>query len=145
MRILISILITSVYIAFNIGLTLQVHYCEDKASANKEIVFSPLTSNYFTKEDSHTCCESIEETTCCTSSENIEKCCFETQVRIHIEDEQLVSKRLILVPSPDFSIPLNDFISLEYTEDSHNNDVLLHPPPLKKDKQIFLCSLILYG
>lgn len=147
MRAFFAIVITSLYLAFSVGLTLHIHQCDDLSMPINEAVLSPMSivEDDCKMEDSHACCVPEEKTSCCDGPGNSDDCCFESLVLLQIEEEQILTKNYIIEGHPELNkISIRD-LSKEYVNVSHEKEILSHPPPLIKDQHIVFCSLTFYG
>ena len=147
MRSILSILFATLYLAFNIGLTLRVHQCNDmnEASKSKEIAHHSSSENACHAEASHSCCEKSEEKSCCSNEMNEDDCCYNEDITFQINQEQVVSKVFSFFPIIEsiFSEQITSELTLNSI--SHEQYIVKNPPPLIRPKPILYCSLILYA
>jgi hypothetical protein len=137
MKAIISIAILSLYIAFNIGMTIHVHACEMK----REVA----AMNSCHQEESSLCFEEINESSCCSNESKNKDCCFNDDVHFQLEQEQIISKKLILIPFIELTSTESSDLSISYKENDNEVDAISHPPPIKEIKPILFCSLTLFG
>ncbi len=146
MKSIISIVITGIYLAFSVGLTVHIHQCEDTMDV---IVELPKVENLDSchDDDSHACCETsaTDEASCCSGPSTGEEHCFDSHLFIQLQAEQVISKKLVIATHPEFQAIVSSDLSCEYHEEVHNKDVITHPPPIEEQKHILYCSFILYG
>ncbi len=147
MRSVLSVLFATLYLAFNIGLTIRVHQCGDMNEAVKsdEIVHNMASEKACHAEASHSCCEKLEEASCCSNEMNEDDCCYNEDIIFQINQEQVVSKAFLFFPIIE-SIYSEQFTSeLNLNSISHEQYIVKNPPPLIGQKPILYCSLIFYG
>lgn len=143
MKQFLSIVVTSVYIAFTVGITLHIHQCSDGYSESELVIAN--TEDHCASESSHACCSEPVEKGCCEQSSSDDDCCYDGQVFIQLEQPQVVSKSMLIFTLPDMFVNnTKDLIGL-YTKDSIQKEVLSHPPPIFEAKHILYCSFTLYG
>lgn len=137
MKAIISIAILGLYLAFNMGMTIHVHECEKKSE------IAEMKSCH--QEKSSSCCEEIKETGCCPDESKSKDCCFNTDVHFQLQQEQVISKKLILIPFIELTNIESSDLSVNYKENDNEIDAISHPPPIQEAKPILFCSLTLYG
>jgi len=143
MKVLLSSIIASVYIAFTIGITLHIHQCSD-GNTDSEIVIASST-DHCESEAAHACCSEPAQKACCEQSSAGDDCCYDGEVYIQLEQPQVVSKSMLIFALPDFSQNISNNLVDLYTEDSIQNEVISHPPPIIEEKHILYCSFTFYG
>ena len=150
MKLILSIFIATLYLAFNIGLTLSVHQCNDvnELSIIKEIEGQSAPEKIILEEVSHSCCvesEESEESSCCSIEKSEADCCFNKAILFQVVQEQVISKAFLFFPIIE-NANYEQFIhELAYNSVSHEQYIVKHPPPLIEQKTIMNCSLIFYG
>ena len=137
MKAIISIAILVVYTAFNIGMTVRIHACEMKGEE--------LAMNRCHQIESNSCCEEVNESSCCSNESKSEDCCYDNDVSFQLEQEQITSKKLILIPVIDLTGTKSIDLSISYKENDNDVDAISHPPPIQEAIPILFCSLTLYG
>lgn len=137
MKAIISIAILGLYIAFNIGMTVHVHACEKKSEV--------MAMKSCHEERSSSCCEESIEASCCPNEPKSTDCCFDTDVHFQLEQEQVISKKLILIPFLALTSTESSDLSISYKENDNEVDAISHPPQIQEPKPILFCSLTLYG
>lgn len=147
MKSILSIVVTVLYLTFNIGITLKIHTCADMdmTSHSKAISHQESTSASCHSEKTHSCCENSNDMDCCSETETADNCCFNSDLLFKVKQEQIIPPSYqIVVPSIDLE---KDLTSISFNTSTLSNDVYLvkHPPPLKEDKHVLYCSLIYYA
>jgi len=137
MKTILSIAVLALYIAFNIGMTVHVHECDQKAEVTIE--------KRCHQAESTECCVDTNESDCCSKDSKSKDCCFDTDVHFQLEQEQVISKKLILIPFIEFNALPSSDLSISYKENDHELDAISHPPPIEEAKPILFCALTLYG
>jgi hypothetical protein len=146
MKSFISILITSVYVAFSLGLTLHIHHCDKVININVEL--SQLEESKGCQEDNdYACCKQEDnEKSCCSKSNKSDKKCLDSYLLIQLQEEQLVSKKLVIKAiSAEQSSETSKTLLVDYQEETFDKRGVFHPPPINIQKHILYCSLTLYG
>lgn len=118
-------------------MTVHVHACEEK----REV--AAMSSCH--QEESSLCCEEINISSCCSNDSKNRDCCFNDDVRFQLEQEQIISKKLILIPIIDLMSIESLDLSMSYKENDNEIDAISHPPPIQEAKPILFCSLTYYG
>jgi len=118
-------------------MTVHVHECEKKS----EVVVMKSCH----QEESSSCCDESIETSCCSNESKSKDCCFETDVNFQLEQKQVISKKLILIPIIELTSTESSDLSISYKENDNEVDAIAHPPPIQEAKTILFCSLTLYG
>lgn len=137
MKAIVSIAILVLYTAFNIGMTVRIHACEMKGEE--------LAMNSCLQIEGNSCCEDINESSCCSNESKSEDCCYDNDISFQLEQVQIISKKLILIPVIDLTGTKSIDLSISYKENDNDVDAISHPPPLQKAIPILFCSLTLYG
>lgn len=146
MRLILSILFATLYLAFNIGLTLQVHQCaEVNKGISKEVTHHSASSKDCHKGNSHSCCEASEVKSCCSNEMNEDDCCYNENITFQINQEQVVSKAFLFFPIIETVFSEQFAYELSLNSVSHEQFIIKNPPPLIEQKPILYCSLILYA
>lgn len=137
MKAIVSIAILVLYTAFNIGMTVRIHACEMKGEE--------LAMNSCHQIEGNSCCEDVNESSCCSNESKSEDCCYDNDISFQLEQVQIISKKLILIPVIDLTGTKSIDLSISYKENDNDVDAISHPPPLQKAIPILFCSLTLYG
>lgn len=147
MRSFLAIVISSIYFAFSVGLSIHVHQCNDTNVRINDFVADGLVpiEDDCHAESAHACCSDEKEDACCSKPETKDDCCVDAHLLIHLDEEQLISKNQVLsFVFLDNKSDLTDILlsNIEAPQVNHN---YIHPPPTKEDRYIRFCSLTFYG
>lgn len=147
MKSFFAIVIATLYFSFSVGLTLRIHQCDDMSMQINEAILSPVstTESDCHMEDSHACCSPEKTKSCCDDKETSNDCCVDSEVVLQIVEEQIASKNYKIISHPELNKIITRDLSKDFLKESHEKQVLTHPPPLIEDQHILFCSLTLYG
>lgn len=147
MRSFLAIVISSLYFAFSVGLSIHVHQCNDANVRINDFAGEGLVQieDDCHGDSEHACCSTEKEDSCCSKPDTKDDCCVDAHLLIHLDEEQLVSKNQVLSfvfleNKPD----LTDIL-LSIKETPQDNFYYIHPPPEKDDRYIRFCSLTFYA
>ena len=147
MKFIFSIIITVLYLTFNIGITLKIHECSemDVSSPSKAISHQASNATSCHAEKTHSCCENSNDMACCSKTDTSDKCCFNKDLLFKVKQEQTVPHSFIIeAPLVDLEKDLT-IIALDNSMLSKDVYLVKHPPPPKLHKHVLNCSLIFYA
>ncbi len=129
----ISIVLATLVLLANLGLSFAVHYCKDE-----------IASVSFQYQEDEPCVEDIKS--CCTTADSHDSCCSNKLIKVKKKTDDILVKSLQLDLEPTVFVAdwKPNFVAFE-SENFVSNEVAFycdsHAPPLYK----LYCQLIFYA